>query len=292
MSRVFVLCPSCGADNHIRRAYCRRCFRAKDTPSGPRLVTATAAATAAAAAAAEAQQEGAGSSCRRRATATDLPTHPPDEGAAAPPRLPLGAEGPWGELPVPGCLQTLPAATASSVTDVTRPTTATTGAGAEQQCLPVVYRRPAQCAGAPCSPAAKATRASPPLRTASEPSAVTSVTVSLVPPPRAGRCEDDTTWATLPAHPPRPALGGPLHARWQRLPGFPQQRLLAHGRDAPGCPPLVTAGGDGGATPTCSSTSRERGGYDSGGTKRPPASHAAPPPEDMGDLIDRILSYS
>lgn len=291
MSRVFVLCPSCGADNHIRRAYCRRCFRAKDTPSSPQSVTAAAAI----AGAAEVQRGCVGSSCRRAnttatatATATAIATSKHQPVAGAETTSPLNATGPWKELPVSCWLQTLLVATMPSVTDVTPPTNAPPGK-AEQQCIPAVFWRPAQCGAATPSAPAKATPASPRLPLASEPSAVTSVT--LVPPSRAGRCEDDTTWATSLVDPLRTALDRPLYAQRQSLPEYENQRLYAHGWDASACTSLVTADGEGATTPTYSNTSRESGGHDSCGTRG--EAHTAPSPstpEDMGDLIDQILS--
>lgn len=251
MSRVFVLCPSCGADNHIRRAYCRRCFRAKDAPGGPRSATGTAAA----AAAAEATVGGAGGSCRRAATATADPSLLPHEGADAPRSLAASA---WEQLPASARLVPMLAATVSCVTDVTWSASAMTGR-AEQQCLEALY--------------------------SSELSAVTGETMSLEPPSRAERCEDDTTWVTRPVHPSRPRLSEPTHDGWKPV---PEQRPLVAGRGAPACTSRITPGEDDCTMPTCSSTSREWGRlHNSGGT--PPAA-AVPAAEDMGDLIDRILS--
>lgn len=251
MSRVFVLCPSCGADNHIRRAYCRRCFRAKDTPSVPRSATGTAAA----AAAAMVHTGGTGGSCRCAAPVTADPSLLPGEGAEA--HRPLDA-GLWEQLPVSAWLPPLPVATVSCVTDVTWSASATTGR-AERQCLEALY--------------------------SSELSAVTSETISRELPSRAERCEDDTTWAPRPVHPPRPRLREPLHDGWKPV---PQQRPLAAGRGAPACTFRLAAGEDDAITPTCSSTSREWGRH--GDSGRTPPAAAVPAPEDLGDLIDRILS--
>lgn len=251
MSRVFVLCPSCGADNHIRRAYCRRCFRAKDAPSGPQ----SAAGTAAAAAAAEAHVGSAGGSCCRAAIATADPSFLPGDGSDA--LLPLAASA-WEQLAASTWFPPLPAATVSCVTDVTWSASATTGR-AERQRLGALY--------------------------SSELSAVTSDTMYLERPSRAERCEDDTTWGTRPVHPSRPRLSEPMHGGWKPV---PEQRPLVAGRGAPACTSRVSAGEDDGITPTCSSTSRAWGRHDSSG-RAPPAA-AVPAPEDLGDLIDRILS--
>lgn len=251
MSRVFVLCLSCGADNHIRRAYCRRCFRAKDTPSGPRSATGTAAV----AAAAELRVGGAGGSCRHAATTTADPSLLPSGGADEPRLLAASA---WEQLAALAWFPPPAAATVSCVTDVTWSASATTGR-ADRQCLEALH--------------------------SSELSAVTSETMCLERPSRAERCEDDTTWVTRPVHPSRPRLSKPMHDGWKPV---PEQRPLVAGRSAPASTSRVSPGEDDGTMATCSSTSREWGRHNnSGGT--PPAA-AVPAPEDLGDLIDRILS--